>query len=104
MSPIEHRHLEFAEEFDVVVDNDRAQAAVMTLAPGSSMGGPKNRHEGSDQWLFVVAGSGTAIVAGDEYELRAGTLLLIERGETHEIRSAGDRPLQTLNLYVPPEY
>jgi mannose-6-phosphate isomerase-like protein (cupin superfamily) len=104
VSRIEHRHLEFAKEFDVVLDNGRAQAAVMTLAPGSSMGGPENSHEESDQWLFVVAGSGTATVAGDEYELKAGTLLLIERGETHEIRNGGHRPLETLNLYVPPEY
>jgi hypothetical protein len=28
----------------------------------------------------------------------------IERGDTHEIRSTGDGPLETLNLYVPPAY
>jgi oxalate decarboxylase/phosphoglucose isomerase-like protein (cupin superfamily) len=33
-----------------------------------------------------------------------GTLVLIERGVTHEIRNAGRTPLKTLNLYVPPAY
>jgi mannose-6-phosphate isomerase-like protein (cupin superfamily) len=36
--------------------------------------------------------------------LRAGTLLLIERGTPHEIRNTGRTPLNTLNLYVPPAY
>ena len=38
------------------------------------------------------------------HSLRAGTLLLIERGTTHEIRNTGRTPLKTLNLYVPPAY
>ncbi len=76
----------------------------MTLAAGETEGGPDNRHRGSDQWLYVAAGTGVAIVAGKRHPLRAGTLLLIERGSTHEIRNTGSRPLRTLNLYVPPAY
>jgi mannose-6-phosphate isomerase-like protein (cupin superfamily) len=37
-------------------------------------------------------------------ELREGTLLLISRGDKHEIRSTGTEPLRTLNVYVPPAY
>ena len=59
---------------------------------------------GANQWLYVVAGEGVAIVTGTRVELREGTLLLIERGETHEIRNTGSEPLRTLNLYVPPAY
>ena len=36
--------------------------------------------------------------------LRAGTLVLIQRGDTHEIRNTGRAPLRTLNVYVPPAY
>ena len=28
--------------------------------------------------------------------------MLIQRGDTHEIRNTGKEPLRTLNLYVPP--
>jgi len=31
-------------------------------------------------------------------------LLVIERGETHEIRCTGDAPLRTVNFYSPPAY
>jgi mannose-6-phosphate isomerase-like protein (cupin superfamily) len=76
----------------------------MVIQPGDAEGGPTNRHRGSDQWLYVLAGSGTATVDGHRHDLRGGSLLLIERGETHEIRNTGRHPLRTLNFYVPPAY
>jgi mannose-6-phosphate isomerase-like protein (cupin superfamily) len=76
----------------------------MTLEPGASEGGPDNRHRGADQWLFVEAGTGMAVVNGTRVRLRSGSLLLIERGDTHEIRNTGRTPLKTLNVYVPPGY
>jgi mannose-6-phosphate isomerase-like protein (cupin superfamily) len=76
----------------------------MVLQPGDREGGPGNRHRGSDQWLFVLSGTGMALLEGTRLPLRAGTLLLIERGRTHEIRNNGRTPLKTLNLYVPPAY
>ncbi|PSQ01787.1 cupin domain-containing protein [Halobacteriales archaeon QS_4_69_31] len=76
----------------------------MTLAPGQSTGGPDNAHPGSDQWLFVVSGSGSATVEGETVQLDAGDLVVIEAGEAHEVTNDGDAPLETLNLYVPPVY
>jgi mannose-6-phosphate isomerase-like protein (cupin superfamily) len=90
--------------FHVGVTTRTAQAASMNLAPGGREGGPDNRHWGADQWLFVVSGAGRATVNGRRYALKAGTLLLIERGDRHEIRNTGRRLLQTVNLYRPPAY
>jgi mannose-6-phosphate isomerase-like protein (cupin superfamily) len=101
---MQHKHLQFGRGFRVVLGDDRSQAAQMTLGPGETEGGPDNRHRGADQWLFVVSGEGEAIVEAERVELRAGTLVLIERGETHEIRNTGREPLKTLNVYVPPGY
>jgi len=61
----------------------------MTLGPGENEGGPDNRHGGADQWLYVVSGTGVAIVNGDRVQLREGTLVLIQRGDQHEIRNTG---------------
>ena len=98
------RQLRFGRGFTVALRNLRAQAATMVLEPGATEGGPDNAHRGSDQWLYVLSGSGRATIGGRRHELKAGTLLLIERGVTHEIRNAGRTPLKTLNLYVPPAY
>jgi mannose-6-phosphate isomerase-like protein (cupin superfamily) len=101
---MEHKHLQFGHGFRVVLDNKHAQAAQMTLNPKQVEGGPDNRHKGADQWLYVVSGTGKAIVNGKHIDLREGTILLIEQGETHEIRNTGESPLRTLNFYVPPAY
>jgi mannose-6-phosphate isomerase-like protein (cupin superfamily) len=99
-----HKHLQFGRGFRVVLGDDHSQAAQMTLGPGETEGGPDNRHRGADQWFFVVSGEGVAVVAGELVDLRAGTLVLIGRGQTHEIRNTGREPLRTLNVYVPPAY
>lgn len=98
------KHLRFGEDFSVVLGNKRSQAATMTVMPGKSEGGPDNYHRGSDQWLFVVSGNGKAIVSGRPHALRPGSLLLIGRGETHEIKNTGRTKLKTVNFYVPPAY
>jgi mannose-6-phosphate isomerase-like protein (cupin superfamily) len=90
--------------FCVVLSNRRSQAAEMVLAAGKTEGGSDNRHVGSDQWLYVASGVGTATIRGKRYRLSPGTLILIERGEAHEIRNTGKRKLRTVNIYVPPAY
>jgi mannose-6-phosphate isomerase-like protein (cupin superfamily) len=98
------RTLQFGKGFHVVLGNRRVQAAQMVVAPGDSEGGPTNRHRGTDQWLFVIAGRGVAIVSGKPHPLRRHSLLLIEHGEQHEIRNTGRSALKTLNFYSPPGY
>jgi len=99
-----HKRVQFGKGFRVLFGDKRSQAAQMTLGPGQTEGGPDNRHRGADQWLFVVSGVGEAVVEGKRIPLRSDTLVLIERGEAHEIRNLGNGPLRTLNIYVPPAY
>jgi mannose-6-phosphate isomerase-like protein (cupin superfamily) len=96
--------LHFGKGFRVALANRRAEAAVMVIAPGDAEGDPDNRHRGADQWLFVLAGTGVATVNDKRYRLRENVLLLIERGDRHEIRNNGKAFLRTLNVYVPPAY
>src|SRR5688572_2090318 len=90
--------------FEVLHETGTSQAAMMTLAPGdSSSEGSKNEHAWAEQWLYVVAGEG--VVRGKKkIKLAPGSLLLIEKGEPHEIENTGDTPLVTLNIYAPPAY
>jgi mannose-6-phosphate isomerase-like protein (cupin superfamily) len=101
---MKHKQLKLSSDFRVALGNRRSQAAEMVLPPGESEGGSDNRHRGADQWLFVVSGSGQAVVNRRRYRLKAGTLLLIERGDRHEIKNTGREKLVTLNFYVPPAY
>ncbi len=81
------------------------QAAKMVLRPGeSSSDEPENEHPKSEQWLLVISGRGKARVGRRTLQLKAGSLLLIEKGESHQITCMGRKPLVTLNFYAPPAY
>lgn len=101
---MQSKHLRFGQGFRPAFVVRKAQAAEMVIPPGGSEGGPDNAHRGADQWLYVVSGTGVALVDGAWRKLRAGSLLVIERGEQHEIRNTGRSLLKTLNFYSPPAY
>lgn len=101
---MKHEQLQFRKGFRVSVGNGASQGAVMVLDPGASEGGRDNRHRGADQWLFVMEGTGAAIVNGRKISLKAGSLVLIEAGDTHEIRNTGRHLLKTVNVYLPAAY
>ena len=49
--------------FTVLHATRSAEAAMMTLKPGQSTSdAPENEHPRCEQWLFVVSGSGRAVV------------------------------------------
>ena len=100
-----HLHIQPASGFRVIAGTPRSQAAIMVLDPSQSTGGPDNKHERSDQWLYVLSGQGQAIIENQQVEIGPGSLVLIEAGERHEIVNTSDEyPLETINIYTPPEY
>jgi mannose-6-phosphate isomerase-like protein (cupin superfamily) len=93
------------ESFRILAQTRALQAAVMTLSPGADTGEPENEHPDSEQWLFVLSGVGRAKVGRRTAALKEGSLLVIEKGETHQVKNTGrSRPLVTLNFYAPPAY
>ncbi|HVF62824.1 MAG TPA: cupin domain-containing protein [Casimicrobiaceae bacterium] len=101
---MKRKTLRFGKGFNVLFGTRRSQAAQMVLEPGKSEGDSTNRHAGADQWLFVVSGTGVAMVNRRRYPLQPMSLLLIEHGDRHEIKNTGRVLLKTLNFYVPPAY
>jgi mannose-6-phosphate isomerase-like protein (cupin superfamily) len=96
-------------KFDVLLSTATAQCAMMTLKPGeASETEPHNEHPQSEQWLYVISGTGEAIAksAGNwrRVRLSPGSLLLIEKRELHQVKCTGTEPLVTLNFYTPLAY
>jgi mannose-6-phosphate isomerase-like protein (cupin superfamily) len=90
--------------FQVLADSRSAQAAKMVLRPGASSGEFGDEHPRSEQWLFVISGTGRARVGKRRVAIKAYSLLLIEKDEPHQITNTGRTPLVTLNFYAPPAY
>lgn len=95
--------LDFDTDFKVIHSTEKSQAAIMVLKPGESTGGSDNKHK-SDQWMFIMQGTGTAVINNEEADLMPGLLLLIEAGETHKISNNSIKNLETLNFYSGPEF
>jgi mannose-6-phosphate isomerase-like protein (cupin superfamily) len=97
-------------QFNILATTADLQAAMMTLKPGgTSDDEPSNEHARSEQWLFVIAGSGKARIGKRKGQLRsvkleANSLLLIEKGELHQIVNTGKAEMRTVNFYAPPAY
>jgi mannose-6-phosphate isomerase-like protein (cupin superfamily) len=64
---MKQKQLRFGKGFRVALGNRRSQAAEMVLPPGDAEGDSHNRHRGSDQWLYVISGTGSAIVKDKRY-------------------------------------
>lgn len=93
------------ESFRILAQTRAIQAAVMTLPPGEATGEPDNEHPDSEQWLLVLSGTGRAKVGRRTAVLKEGSLLVIEKGETHQVKNTGRKQsLVTLNFYAPPAY
>ncbi|MDB5323613.1 MAG: Cupin 2 conserved barrel domain protein [Phycisphaerales bacterium] len=91
--------------FKVLAQGSSSQAAMMTLRGGeSSSDAVENEHPKAEQWVYVIRGSGRAKTRGRSVAIRAGSLVLIEKGEAHQISNTGRGVLVTLNVYAPPAY
>lgn len=101
---MQKKQLRFGKGFRPAMTVRRVQAAEMVIAPDHSEGDPQNRHRGADQWLYVVSGTGAAIIEGRRVPLKAGSLIVIEKGERHEVKNTGRSLLKTLNFYYPPAF
>jgi mannose-6-phosphate isomerase-like protein (cupin superfamily) len=106
---MKHWNTKRRDDFEPLHSTGTSQAAMMTIAPGDSTSeGSDNEHAWAEQWLYVVSGEGEA--RGKKrgtkpIALAPGSLLLIGKGEPHEIVNTSDQfPLITLNIYAPPAY
>jgi mannose-6-phosphate isomerase-like protein (cupin superfamily) len=50
-------------------------------------------HDDADEFIYVVAGEGSAALQGTTQKLRAGTLLFVPRGTSHGLTVSGRNPL-----------
>lgn len=91
--------------FDVLLESAQTQAAIMNLQPGKTSGAFGNEHPRAKQWVLILAGRGAVRYGKRRRSVKAGDLVLIPRGEPHQVVNDGkEEVLRTLNFYVPRAY
>lgn len=92
------------EWFEVLQTSERAQTAMMTLAPGQSTGDKAEAHKNSDQVLLMLEGELRGEVGDKRPTLKKDDVIVIPAGVKHRFTNESDRPAVTFNVYSPPEY
>ena len=64
--------------------------------------GPEQKHDDTDQLLYVISGDGTVLVNGDSLPLEKETLLWLEQDDVYQL-FAGENGLEVLQGYAPGE-
>jgi mannose-6-phosphate isomerase-like protein (cupin superfamily) len=81
---------------------DKTQLVLMAIPEGGEIGGEV--HEGHDQLLYFVAGSGQAKNGEAESEVSDGDVSIVPSGVFHNFRNTGSGMLKLFTTYSPPEH
>ncbi|MCA1605746.1 MAG: cupin domain-containing protein [Acidobacteria bacterium] len=100
---IEQKTLENENFREVLFTAPHSQLVVMTLQPGEEIG--METHYDIDQFIRVEAGTGKAILNGDEKTLADGTAVVIPAGTEHNVvNTSQSEALKLYTIYSPPEH
>jgi mannose-6-phosphate isomerase-like protein (cupin superfamily) len=100
---IEKKTLENDNFREVLFTGPQSQLVVMSLRAGEEIG--LETHHDRDQFIRVEAGTGKAILNGEEYKLSDGSAVVIPAGTEHNIvNSSSSEELKLYTLYSPPEH
>lgn len=91
------------EEFrQVIWTGEQTQLVLMAIPEGGEIGA--ETHEGHDQMLYFVAGSGLAKIGDTEYPVREGDVSIVPSGVFHNFKNTGKGMLKLFTTYSPPEH
>ena len=86
----------------VLFTGDKSQLAIMSLGPGEGIG--EEVHDDVDQLLYLVKGSGVAVIDGKEVGLEKGAIFCVPKGTRHNVKNLGDEPMKLFTVYAPPQH
>jgi len=87
----------------VLFTGPHSQLVVMALRPGEEIG--LETHNGNDQFFRIEAGMGKAVLAGKEYKLDSGSVVVVPAGTEHNIVNTSTTEwLKLYTIYSPAQH
>ncbi len=84
-----------------IVTGEHSQVVLMSIPEGGDIG--EEVHE-VDQVLIFVQGEGNAILNGNTNPVKAGHLVFVPAGTTHNFTNTGKEDMKLISIYSPPEH
>lgn len=86
----------------VLFTADHSQLVLMSIAPGEDIGEEVHTH--IDQILYLVEGTGEAVIDGLESPFVEDEVVFVPAGTKHNFINKGDKALKLYTVYSPPEH
>ncbi len=86
----------------VLYTGKHSQLVVMSIPSEGEIG--MERHDSVEQTLFILSGTGVAILNGDRKDLHPGDALVVTPGIEHDVLNTGAVPLKIFTVYSPPNH
>ena len=87
----------------VLYTAEHSQLVLMSLPPSSEIGA--ETHSSNDQFFRFEAGTGKAVIDGNEYTVADGSAAIVPAGARHNIINTSDtEDLKLYTLYSPPHH
>lgn len=88
---------------EVLFTGPHSQLVVMAIKPGDEIG--KESHNDNDQFFRIEAGKGKAVLAGKEFPLEDGMVVVVPAGVQHNIiNTSANEMLKLYTIYSPPQH
>jgi mannose-6-phosphate isomerase-like protein (cupin superfamily) len=75
---------------------------LMSIEPGDDIG--EETHDGIDQVLSFVSGTGEAIIEGESSRVNPGSIVVVPAGTKHNFINKGNEPMKLYTVYAPPDH
>ncbi|MCL5970774.1 MAG: cupin domain-containing protein [Patescibacteria group bacterium] len=86
----------------VLETGGNTQIVIMSIPPGGEIG--MEVHEKEDQVLYLLEGSGKAILNSEEENFDTGDIVLVRHGTQHNFVNTGATDLKIITTYSPPHH
>jgi mannose-6-phosphate isomerase-like protein (cupin superfamily) len=87
---------------EVLSTGPHSQIVAMRITPGGDIG--EETHDGVDQILVFISGTGEAVLNGDRSRVAAGRLVHVPAGTRHNFVNTGPDDLRLYTIYAPAEH
>jgi mannose-6-phosphate isomerase-like protein (cupin superfamily) len=86
----------------VLATGKNVQVVIMSIPPGGEIG--SETHQGNDQTLYLVDGSGQVVLDGQTADFNRGDLVLVLAGTLHNFITKGTESMKIITTYSPPHH
>jgi quercetin dioxygenase-like cupin family protein len=84
-----------------LVGAEHCSMCMIRVAPGETVR-PAHSHPNGEEVIYIVTGSGRALIDGVVHPVHAGTAVLFPQGQIHMLQNSGTEEMKVVCFFAPP--